>query len=213
MCRIQKGEHMTIQELEAQESESYSALDTATKAFEAVRATASITDLQKLANAVTTATRTAERAATELANFALIGIYEQVKSVLLKLGDKLLTGADIATLLDKNVNSVTVTLPLTADGIEAGRIAVNTLGKRTVVKSGGGGNGQRAKWLMRNTADGATMSPRDFLEAHGDEAFGADAKVTAQMILDKPAAYGLTDYAERAGAKLTPTWEKVERAD
>lgn len=203
---------MSIEELQSQESECLTVLETATHAFESQRATADVNALVKLGQAVTSATRNAERASRELADFALVGIYENVKSAVLKVTDKMLSAADVATLLDKGQSSVTVTLPLTSEGVQADRVSVNTLGKRTVVRSGGGGgNGQRAKWEMRNTATGEGMSPRDFLEAHGDEAFGADAKVTAAMVLDAPARYGLTDYASRAGAKLTPTWEKVEK--
>lgn len=200
---------MSIEELTLQASEATQAQETAVKAFEAQRGTASIVDLGKLANAVTSATRKAESTAKDLANFALVGIYEGIKSAMSKASDKMLSGADIATLLDKQVSSLTITVPFSADGIDAEKIVVNTLGKRTVLRATGG-NGTRARWHMVS-ASGETMECRAFLETHGDEAFGPDAKVTAQMVLDKPAAYGLSDYAARAGAKLTPTWERVKR--
>ena len=209
--RIQKGDtHMTVQELQAKAAECASALESAIKAFEAGRGSATVTELVKLGQAVTSATRSSERSTAELANFELIGIYENVKAQVLKLGDKLLTAADIETLMLKGMSSVTITLPLTVKGIDPERISVNTLGKRTKVASGGG-NGTRARWEMRNTSSGEAMECRAFLEAHGDEAFGADAKVTAAMVLNEPARYGLSDYAARAGAKLTPEWERVRK--
>lgn len=204
---------MSIQELETHESECLTALEAATQEFEAGRATADVNALVKLGQTVTSATRNLERASADLANFALVGVYEQVKQAVLKLGEKMLTGADIATLLSKNVSSVTVMIPLSAEGIDPERVSVNTLGKRTVVRSGGGGNGQRAKWEMRNTSSGETLSPRDFLQAHGD-VLGEhkDGGPLYERVLAEAARYGLTDYAARAGAKCSPAWEKVEKA-
>lgn len=203
---------MSIEELTVNATQATEALESATKDFEAQRGTASITDLGKLANAVTSATRKAESTARELADFALVGIYEGVKSQLLKLGDKLLTGADIATLLEKNVSTVTVSIPLTSDGIEEERISVNTLGKRTVVRSSGGGNGTRSAWEMRGP-NGESMTCREFLETHG-EVLGAhkDGGATlCERVLAEPARYGLSDYAARAGQKMSPTWERVKK--
>ncbi len=202
---------MTIEELQVQATEAKGGLESAIKDFEAQRGTASIVDLGKLANAVTSATRKAESTARELSDFALVGIYEGVKAQVLKLGDKLLAGADIATLLEKNVSTVTIFVPFSSEGIETERVSVNTLGKRTTVRASGGSNGTRSRWEMVNDASGEAMECRAFLEMHGDAAFGADAKVTATMVLDAPAKYGLSDYAARAGAKLDPTWTRTKK--
>lgn len=202
---------MSVDELKVAESEALTKLEVAAKAFEAERGTAPVAELVKLGNAVTSATRVLERAARELADFELVGIYEAVKAGVLKMAEKALSPSDIKTLQAKAVSTVTIVVPLTAEGIEAERVSVNTLGKRTRVASTGGGNGTRAKWHMVNDASGETMECRDFLEAHGDEAFGTDAKVTAQMVLEAPAKYGLSDYAARAGAKLDPTWTRTQK--
>ena len=205
---------MSIAELQVKANEATQALDSATKDFEAQRGTASIVDLGKLANAVTSATRSAERAGVELANFALVGIYENVKSGILKLGDKLLSGADIATLLEKNVSTVTVSIPLTSDGIETERVSVNTLGKRTTVRAAGTGNGTRARWEMRS-ASGESLECRAFLESDYGLALGEhkDGGPMRDRVLAEPARYGLSDYAARAGQKCTPVWERVKKDD
>lgn len=202
---------MSIQELEVQATEAKGAQESAVKEFEAQRGTASIVDLGKLANTVTSATRKAESTARELADFALVGIYEAVRSSIFKSIEKMLPKVDVVTLIDKGVSSLTITLPLNMDVLEAEKIVVNTLGKRTVVRKGGG-NGTRARWHMVSPS-GESMECREFLETHGDEAFGLDAKVTAQMVLEAPAKYGLSDYAARAGAKLTPAWERIQKSE
>jgi hypothetical protein len=202
---------MSVQELENAQLEAQAKLEEAVKQFEAERTTADVAVIVKLGNAVTSATRILERASTELANFELVGIYEAVKAQVLKLGDKVLAADSIKTLQSKNVSSVTIVVPLTADAIEAERVSVNTLGKRTRVASTGGGNGARAKWHMVNDASGETMECREFLETHGDAALGTDAKVTAAMVLEAPARYGLGDYAARAGRKLEPSWSRVQK--
>lgn len=202
---------MSVQELQVKENEARDVLEKAIKAFEAIRATGAIADILKLGNAVTTGTKVLERASRELADFELVGIYEAIKSGALKMAEKVLSPGEVRTLQDKGVSSVTIMLPLTADSIEVERVSVNTLGKRTRVAATGGGNGARAKWHMVNDASGESMECRDFLEAHGEAAFGADAKVTAEMVLKAPAKYGLSDYAARAGAKLDPTWSRVQK--
>ncbi len=202
---------MSVQELKVAESEALGKLESAAKAFEAQRGTAAVSDLVKLGNAVTSATRVLERATRELADFELVGIYEAIKAGVLKLTSKELGSTEVHTLQNKGVSSVTIVVPLLADTVDPERVSVNTLGKRTRVASTGGGNGARAKWHMVNDASGEQMECRDFLEAHGEAAFGADAKVTAAMVLEAPAKYGLSDYAARAGAKLDPTWSRVQK--
>lgn len=203
---------MSVQELTQEVTEAKVKVEAAVKAFEAERTTAKVSDLLTLGKAVESTTRILDRVTRELADFELVGIYEAVKSGVLKMAEKALGGSEVRTLQDKGVSTVTIVLPLTADSIEVERVSVNTLGKRTrVASTGAGGNGARAKWHMVNDASGETMECRDFLEQHGEQAFGTDAKVTAAMVLEAPAKYGLGDYAGRAGAKLDPTWTRTRK--
>ncbi len=204
---------MSVQELEQTVREAADALGSAVKAFEAGRGTAAVADLVKMGNAVTSNTRTLERATRELADFELVGIYEAVKAGVRKLveSNKALGPGEVETLQGKGVSTVTIVVPLLANSVDHDRVSVNTLGKRTRVAATGGGNGARAKWHMVNDASSESMECRDFLEKYGEQAFGADAKVTAQMVLDAPAKYGLSDYAARAGAKLDPTWTRTQK--
>jgi hypothetical protein len=208
--RVQKGILMTIQELEVNETQAKAGLESAIKDFEAQRGTASIVDLGKLANAVTTATRKAESAIRELADFALVGIYEAVKVQIEKLGDKLLHPTDVATLLEKQVSMLSISVPLSADGL--GTIVVNTLGRKTRVASTGG-NGTRARWEMRCGSE--SMECRAFLESDYGLALGEhkDGGLMRDRVLAEPARYGLSDYAARAGAKCDPVWERVKKDD
>lgn len=192
----------TKQELEIAVNEAAAKAEDAVKAFEAMRAKGTAAELVKAGALVTSTARALVNAEREHNTFALIGIYEGVKAAVLKLN------FDHKTLLAHDVDDLNIHIPFGADGVDVEHVGVNTLGRKTRVASTGGGGGGRAKYEMRNSDSGETMTPRAFLEEHGETALGD----VAGKVLAEPSRYGLVDYAERAGRKMDPQWDKVDIA-
>lgn len=192
----------TKQELEALVNDTANKLEVAVKRFEALRAKGSAAELVKAGAAMTTLTKTLAKVERDDKDFALVGIYEGIKAEVVKIR------FDTKVLAAHDVDYLNIQVPFTDAGVNVEQIVVNTLGRKVrVASTGGGGGGGRAKYEMKNSESGETMTPRDFLETHGDVLGDIAGKVLAE-----PSRYGLVDYAARAGAKLDPQWDKVEIA-
>lgn len=180
----------TKDELDAVAKTATDELAEANAAFQELRASGSAEELVKAANVVTKATKQAERSQHEAATFELVAIYEHIRADVLKIAGKI----DMSMLLKHDVKSVTITVPVQAEPIEPDKLTVNTLGKRTVVKSGGNG-GSRTRYVYGPEK----LNSRQLVEQYGADEVGAE-KATAT--LDEPSKYGLTHLADRIAKKL-----------
>ena len=179
----------TREELEATAKTSANELTASTKAFEDLRKSGSAEDLVKAANVVTKATRSAQATRHEADTFELVAVYEGIRASILPLVSKF----DMAMLAKHDITSVTITVPVQSEPVEAEKVTVNTLGKRTVIKSGGNG-GSRTRYVYGPDK----LNSRELVEAFGADEVG-DAK--SQATLDEPSKYGLTHLADRIAKK------------
>ena len=185
----------TKQELDTVASESKSDLGKAQKAFEDLRKSGSAEDLVKAAHIVTTATRSHGKAQTEADTFELVAVYETIRAAALPLAPG---GKVTETLLRHNVASITITIPVQTEPINAEQVIVNTLGKRTVVK--GSGNGTRTRYVYGPDK----LNSRQVVETEGAAEVGEEK---AAATLAEPSKFGLTHLADRIAGKLG--WDKV----
>ena len=185
----------TKDELVALASEAKTVQSKAQKAFEDLRKAGSAEDLVKAAHTVTTASRAFTKAQHEADTFELVSVYEAIRAGILPLTSKW----DVAMLQKHDVSAVTITVPVGVDmPVESATIVVNTLGKRTVVKSNG--NGSRTRYVYGPDR----LNSRQVVEAQGEGEVGAER---TQQTLDEPSKFGLTHLADRIAGKLG--WEKV----
>ena len=183
-------------ELVALASEAKTVQSKSQKAFESLRAGGSAEELVKAAHTVQTASRAYTKAQHESDTFELVAIYEQIRAGILPLTSKW----DVATLQKHDVSAVTITVPVGVDmPVESATIVVNTLGKRTVVKSSNG-NGSRTRYVYGPDR----LNSRQVVEAQGEAEVGA---ARTQQTLDEPSKFGLTHLADRIAGKLG--WDKV----
>ena len=185
----------TKDELVALASESKAELDKVQKAFEGLRAGGSAEELVKSAHAVTTATRAHSKAQNEADTFELVAVYENVRTAVLK---GVVPNIDMAALAKHDVPAIIITVPVGDGPVEADKLVVNTLGKRTVIKSGG--NGTRTRYVYGPEK----LNSRQVVEAHGEGEVGTER---SQATLDEPSKFGLTHLADRIAKKLD--WDKV----
>lgn len=192
----------TIEELQAAVQDGTTKLEEAIKSFEGLRSKGSASDLVKAGGALTSLERALGKAQFELDTFALVGVYTSIKNAVVKAS----ANWDVRSLVEHDIATIRIDMPLGEGGvIDPEKVVVNTLGKKTVIRTGtGGGGGGRAKYEMKNDNTGETLAPRAFLEQFGQEALGD----IAGKVLAEPQRYGLVDYATRAGVKLG--WTKVE---
>lgn len=162
----------------------------ANDAFEALRKEGSATDLVKAAGVVAKATKLAEKAKHEADTFELIGVYEAIRAVAVK---HVVGAIDVPMLAKHDVQAVTITVPVQSEPIEPDKIVVNTLGKRTVIKSGG--NGTRTRYVYGPDK----LNSRQLVEAYGADEVGEEKQ---QATLDEPSKHGLTHLADRIAKKL-----------
>ncbi len=182
----------TKEELDIVANSAAGELTDANKAFETLRTSGSAEDLVKAANAVTKATRTADKAKHEADTFELVAVYESIRSDVMKhVAGKI----DMTLLAVHDVKSVTITVPVDADNaIEADKVSVNTLGKRTVLKATGNG-GTRSRYVYGPDK----LNSRELVEQFGPDELGAEK---TQATLDEPSKHGLTHIADRIANKL-----------
>jgi len=180
----------TKEELVALASETKADLGKAQRAFENLRKDGSAEDLVKAAHTVTTATRTQSKAQNEADTFELVAVYEAIRAAVLPLTVKF----DMAMMAKHNVDALLIGIPVTTDGpVDADKLVVNTLGKRTVIKSGG--NGSRTRYVYGPDK----LNSRQLVEQHGEAEVGAGK---TQATLDEPSKFGLTHLADRIAKKL-----------
>ena len=185
----------TKEELVAVASEAKTELGKAQKAFEDLRKSGSAEDLVKAAHTVTTATRAQTKAQHESDTFELVAVYESIRAAVLTAAAKF----DMAMLARHDVPAIVITVPVGTDGpVDADKLVVNTLGKRTVVKSGG--NGTRTRYVYGPDK----LNSRQVVETAGEAEVGAERM---QQTLDDPSKFGLTHLADRIAGKLG--WDKV----
>ena len=182
-------------ELVALASEAKTVQSKSQKAFESLRAGGSAEELVKAAHTVQTASRAYTKAQHESDTFELVAIYEAIRAAVLPLTTKF----DMAMLAKHEVGSVVITVPVGEGAVDADKLIVNTLGKRTVVKSGNG-NGSRTRYVYGPDR----MNSRQVVEAQGEAEVGA---ARTQQTLDEPSKFGLTHLADRIAGKLG--WDKV----
>ena len=184
-------------ELVALASEAKTVQSKSQKAFESLRAGGSAEELVKAAHTVQTASRAYTKAQHEADTFELVAIYEAIRAAVLKgvgINESL-----TAVLLKHDVTAITITIPVSTDPVDADKLVVNTLGKRTVVKSSNG-NGSRTRYVYGPDR----MNSRQVVEAQGEAEVGA---ARTQQTLDEPSKFGLTHLADRIAGKLG--WDKV----
>ena len=105
----------------------------------------------------------------------------------------------MVTMAKHEVSAIVITVPVGTDGpVDADKLVVNTLGKRTVVKSGG--NGTRTRYVYGPEK----LNSRQVVEAQGADEVGEERM---QQTLDDPSKFGLTHLADRIAGKLG--WDKV----
>ena len=179
----------TKQELDESAKVASAELAEANKAFEALRKAGSAEELVKASNLVVKAANSAKRSRHEADTFELVAVSESIRASVLPLVSKF----DMAMLAKHSVNSVTITVPVQSEPVEAEKLTVNTLGKRTVVKSGG--NGSRTRYVYGPDK----LNSRELVESFGADEVGADK---ASATLDEPSKYGLTHLADRIAKKL-----------
>ena len=177
-------------ELVAIASETKAVQNKAQKAFEDLRKSGSAEDLVKAAHTVTTAARAYTKAQHEADTFELVAIYEGIRAAVLPLTTKF----DMGMLLKHDVSAVTITIPVGEGPVEADKLVVNTLGKRTVVKSGNG-NGSRTRYVYGPDR----LNSRQVVEAQGEAEVGA---ARTQQTLDEPSKFGLKQPADRSAGRL-----------
>ena len=180
----------TKQELDESAKVAAAELADANKAFESLRKDGSAEDLVKASNIVVKAANSAKRARHEADTFELVAVYEGIRA---GVNSVIAKSFDMAMLAKHDVNSVTITVPVQSEPIELDKVTVNTLGKRTVVKSGG--NGSRTRYVYGPDK----LNSRELVEAFGADEVGADK---ASATLDEPSKYGLTHLADRIAKKL-----------
>ena len=184
----------TKDELVALASEAKTVQAKSQKAFEDLRKSGSAEDLVKAAHTVTTASRAFTKAQHESDTFELVAIYEGIRAAVLPLTAKF----DMRTLLKHDVSAVVITVPVGEGAVDADKLVVNTLGKRTVVKSNG--NGSRTRYVYGPDR----LNSRQVVEAQGEGEVGSER---TQQTLDEPSKFGLTHLADRIAGKLG--WDKV----
>lgn len=186
----------TKDELVALASETKAGVNKAQKAFEGLRAGGSAEDLVKAAHEVTTAARAFKKAQHEADTFELVAVYEAVRAAVLK---GVTASIDMPMLLKHEVASVIITVPVGDGPVEADKLVVNTLGKRTVVKASGG-NGSRTRYVYGPDR----LNSRQVVEQHGADEVGPER---AEATLAEPSKFGLTHLADRIAGKKD--WDKV----
>ena len=185
----------TKDELVAIASETATDANKATKAFEDLRKSGSAEDLVKAAHTVTTATRAHVKAQHERDTFELVAVYERIRAAVLPLVGKF----DMATMQKHDVATVTITVPVGDGPVEADKLVVNTLGKRTVTKATGNG-GSRTRYVYGPDK----LNSREVVEREGANEVGAER---AEATLAEPSKFGLTPLADRIAGKLG--WDKT----
>ena len=180
----------TKQELDESAKVAANELAEANKAFEALRKDGSAEDLVKASNIVVKAANSAKRSRHEADTFELVAVYESIRAVTMS---HVVKAVDMALLAKHDVNSITITVPVQSEPVAAEKLTVNTLGKRTVVKSSG--NGSRTRYVYGPDK----LNSRELVEAFGADEVGAEK---ASATLDEPSKYGLTHLADRIAKKL-----------
>ena len=179
----------TKEELVSLASETKTDVSKAAKAFEDLRKSGSAEDLVKAAHTVTTATRIHVKAQNEADTFELVAVYGAIRASIVPLVSKI----DMSLLAKHNVAAITVTIPVSADPVDADKLVVNTLGKRTVTK--GSGNGSRTRYVYGPDK----LNSREVVEREGANEVGAER---AEATLAEPSKFGLTHLADRIAGKL-----------
>ena len=167
-------------------------LGEATKAFESLRKNGSAEELVKAANTVTKATSAAKKAQHEAETFELVAVYTGIRAAVMPIATK---SIDFGMLIKHEVKSVVITIPVMEDGsVDVEKVSVNTLGKRTVVKSSGNG-GSRTRYVYGPEG----LNSRQLVEQFGAVEVGSEK---AEATLAEPSKYGLTHLADRIAKKL-----------
>lgn len=183
----------TREELIAVAKTANGVLTEANKAFQALRAEGSAADLVTASQAVVKSQKAFDRAQHEADTFELIGVYENVRKAVLL--DVVKAGViDVKLLAKHDVSAVTITIPVSTEGpVDPDKIVVNTLGKRTVVKSGNGGSRTRYVYGPEK------LNSRQLVEQFGADEVGAEK---SEATLENPSKFGLTHLADRIAKKL-----------
>lgn len=180
----------TKQELDEAAKVAANELAEANSAFQSLRADGSAEDLVKASQLVVKATKQAERSQHEAETFELVAVYGSIRADVMKIANKI----DMPMLAKHDVKSVTITIPVDAENaVDVEKLTVNTLGKRTVVKSSGNG-GSRTRYVYGPEK----LNSRQLLEQYGPDELG-DEKT--QATLDEPSKHGLTHLADRIAKK------------
>lgn len=185
----------TIQELEVIAKDSKNALVAVNKVFAELRAEGSAADIVKAATAVTKQERLATKAQSDVDQFALVSVYESIRAAVLPIVGKF----DMGTMANHDIAAVTITVPVSSEAVDAEKVVVNTLGKRTVTRASANG-GSRTRYVYG--PDG--LNSRQVVEAHGEDEVGTERR---DATLAEPSKYGLTHLADRIANKLE--WGKV----
>lgn len=186
----------TREELEATAKEAKQLHTVAEKAFTALRADGSAEELVKAAGLVTKSKRTFDKAQHDADTFELVAVYEGIRASALPIAESI----DMAMLAKHEVKSVTITVPVSIEApVTLEAVTVNTLGKRTVIKSGNG-TGTRTRYVYGPEK----LNSREVVEQHGIDEVGEERR---DATLAEPSKHGLTHLADRIAKKLE--WEKV----
>jgi len=185
---------LTRQELEVIAKDAKSAFEAANKEFTGLRKDGSAADIVKAATTVTKAERAATKSQSDVDTFELVAVYEGIRAAVLPLVHKF----DMATMGRHEIANVTITVPVGPEPVEADKVVVNTLGKRTVVKSGG--NGSRTRYVYGPEG----LNSRQVVEQHGADEVGDERR---DATLAEPSKHGLTHLADRIAKKLE--WDKT----
>ena len=167
-------------------------LKQAERAFNDLRKAGSAADLVAASTAVVKATRSAEASRKEADTFELVAVYTSLRELVMA---GIVGSVDNAMLAKHDITSVTITIPVSTDeAVTIEKVTVNTLGKRTVVKSSGG-NGTRTRYVYGP----GKLNSRQLVEEHGADEVGQER---AEATLADPSKYGLTHLADRIAKKL-----------